>query len=84
MRGREAECPDVLPDAQCYFLQQAESFYMSDPSQKVTFEEAEAACVAFGGHVAEIGTSSEQRFLSGLATNSGSWIGLQKNGSEFR
>jgi len=83
LRGKKAECPDVLPDAQCYFLQDTDSFYMSDPSQKLAFEEAEAACVALGGQLTEVGSGSEHAFLSGLATSTGSWIGLRKKGSEF-
>ncbi|CAD7695492.1 unnamed protein product, partial [Ostreobium quekettii] len=83
LRGEAAECPERFDEKTCYFLADQKKFYINETTSKLNFEEAQEKCIELGGHLAEIHHEAEHRFLSGLTTRDGSWIGLRLDTSTF-
>ncbi|CAD7696233.1 unnamed protein product [Ostreobium quekettii] len=79
LRGRAAECPETFMDSMCYYFDKTDSFYIAPQSPLLDFAEAQVYCESLGGSLAEIDEPDEEDLLSGLAPNSGSWIGLVRD-----
>ena len=47
-----------------------------------TWPQAEASCVANGGHLASVNSAAENNFLANILTNQTAWIGLNDEASE--
>jgi len=75
----DGECPERFDDADCYFFDQTGDFYIAPKTRLLPFEDAQKFCEDLGGILAEIDEPSEEDNLAGLASNSGSWVGLRRD-----
>jgi len=84
LRGEDAQCPEIFDDSKCYFFEETGDYYMAPKTPLLNFAEAKAFCEDQGGFLAEIDEELEENLMSGIAANSGSWVGLTFNNSEWK
>lgn len=72
--------PAAAPDDAVYFGGHAYKAF----TESITWEEAELACEALGGHLVTITSSGEQQFVNGLAEDRCNlfWIGLRRSAGD--
>eukprot|EP00803_Ostreobium_quekettii_P008994 evm.model.scf_1118.2 EVM.evm.TU.scf_1118.2 scf_1118:25257-37809(+) len=81
LRGKESQCPDIIEQRPCFYMDSEKKYYTTVPENKLPFEEAAEACIKLGGHLAEPKSDVAHAFLSSLATREGCWIGLRLGNS---
>lgn len=65
----------------CDGMEWSEHCYYFEPATR-SFDEAEALCVSWGGHLVSIGGPSEQAFVRDIAGPNAYWMGLTDRESE--
>ena len=79
-----AQCPEQFDQADCYFNAAKDQFYIASKEAKGTYKSSSLECKKLGGTLAVIDSTQEAEFISGLASNSGSWIGLKRKNNQWK
>lgn len=84
LRGVESQCPERFSRADCYINAAEDRYYIAPRNISGTYKNAKSMCKKLGGALAVVDTTRESEFLSGLASNAGSWIGLKRKRRAWR